>query len=128
MAATQASGSVCQTRGERWQLSLFRSNCSHWGASSSEMVPVLRTETTQPFCGCTSCGVRPRWSTQCPRFYELGSSGRLRGMLVMNVASRTRPPVFESQLCHLLSLHPWESCLTFPCLSLPASKVLESAW
>lgn len=54
------------------------------------------TEATQSLHGCTARYVWPRWATQCPRFYELGSPGRLRGVLVMNVASGTRLYVFES--------------------------------
>lgn len=37
-----------------------------------------------------SCTVSCGPLTQHPRFYELGSSGRPRGVLVMNVVSRAR--------------------------------------
>lgn len=73
--------------------------------------PALTTSTKVPLClmwflcgvqrphghfvDVTYCQLWPRWSTRCPGFYELGSSGRPHGLLVMNVASRARLPAFE---------------------------------
>lgn len=70
----------------------------------SDVIPLLGIETTRSFMDVTFCQVWPRWSTQCPGFYELGSSGRPHHVLVMNVALRAKLSTFE-----LLLLCPWEN-------------------